>query len=362
VNASHSMRKAGGYDHLVQQYRKENSDAREAQLRRWKSDPAFATGSTAAPVSAGESMAASSAGFSDVPRKPPPGTKLETMQSSPLEPTQTEPAAAPASNEAEGASPEPAAPEPSVTSEQPMAPTSKEVEQDSLPVPSDEGEVEGSPELQSDAIAEEMPTESEGREKEEDKPAIISGEAESPEEEEDKAAIISGEAESMDYTADSPAPVEGLSSAPEMPSSPEMSAAPEIVEEAPPEPVPVGLSGVTESETKQHSDGSRPTSGSYKMDEFEDSKDLDNTEGADGNTASAKQDVADDTYDNEAGFEEESSGDKEAFEQSKADLGESQGQPSSPEGKSGTLGATHTDEDYDEDFAEDSGAGEPSDG
>merc|ERR1719421_997569 len=47
VNASHSLRKAGGYDHLIQQYRRETMELRDRaahtqdQLRRWKSDPSF---------------------------------------------------------------------------------------------------------------------------------------------------------------------------------------------------------------------------------------------------------------------------------------------------------------------------------
>merc|ERR1719446_1450585 len=82
VNASHSLRKAGGYDHLIQQYRKETMEAREAQLRRYKSEPNFAatapdfgTGFAADPMSAGEAIGGASLGSAsstDKPRKAKP--------------------------------------------------------------------------------------------------------------------------------------------------------------------------------------------------------------------------------------------------------------------------------------------------
>jgi hypothetical protein len=406
VNSSHSMRKAGGYDHLIQHYRRENLDAREAQLRRWKSDPAFTTGSTVAPegpVSAGESMGASSgsAGSRDKPRKPPPGTKLETL---PTSSTGSADIGSKPEQEPESALvPEDTVSEPTEQEAIPIsesAPEEQESEEKAhetqettvpAPLPSDDAEVEISADVHTDLEGSpEIPSEIE-------QAAMTEEEAPKDEvsvkEEEKQEAILS---ESMEYTSESPppdasespAPVEGFPSAPEVLSAPEADSAPELSAEeappepdAPPEPAAVGLGGLTErpvSEPKQNSDGSS----GYNQDDFEDSKDLENTEGID---ASAKEEG---TYDYDTDFVAESPAgetkdamassleeasasaqptqpdaaetDQDAFEQSRADLDESEAEPTSPEGKSGKLGATHTSEsfadDYDDDFAEDSGA------
>jgi len=400
VNSSHSMRKAGGYDNLIHKYRKETADLREAQLRRWKSDPAFgaqtAPGFYPAPeLTAAEVSGASSgsAGSNDKPKpkpkpKPPKAiqdsakpkvvaeaqeTPPDLVASAPEEPTVEEiQKSSPHGVVQEREMPVLEAPEPVPAAPEPVKETPPDLEASAPEEPADEEIQKSSPH---GVVQEEMPV-SDAPEPvpEAAAPSFLSHirpEDPSPE----PAPVTSDEGAVVDQVESG---VEGFSSAPavisgegegeahqETPVETGESAAENSAEEAAPKPKPVGLS----AEVKQNSDESDRSG--YNQDDFEDSKDStekqnDGTYGyesdfaAESRTASKTDNASASASANPETAKESDSAENsmDAFEQSKDSKGsgeESQGQPTSPENKSGTLGATHTSDDYEEDFAEDSG-------